>query len=81
MRAKIVFAGLAALAASIGMAQLTTARADAWEHEERMRRLHFDCEHGDRRACVGFGIMIGENRERHAEWRRAHPEWWWWEHR
>jgi hypothetical protein len=23
--------------------------------------------------------MIGENRERHAEWRRLHPEFWWWE--
>jgi hypothetical protein len=23
--------------------------------------------------------MIGENRERHAEWRRAHPAFWWWE--
>jgi hypothetical protein len=26
-----------------------------------------------------LGIMIGENRRRHAEWRRLHPEWWWWE--
>jgi hypothetical protein len=23
--------------------------------------------------------LIGENRERHTEWRRAHPEFWWWE--
>jgi hypothetical protein len=37
------------------------------------------CDKGDRRACVRFGILIGENRERHAEWRRIHPEWWWWD--
>jgi hypothetical protein len=37
------------------------------------------CEKGDRRACVHFGILIGENRAAHAEWRRVHPDWWWWE--
>jgi hypothetical protein len=23
--------------------------------------------------------MLGENRERHAEWRKLHADWWWWE--
>jgi hypothetical protein len=32
------------------------------------------CEDGDRRACVRLGIIIGENRERRAAWRREHPE-------
>ncbi len=41
--------------------------------------FHQLCDKGDRRACVRFGILIGENRERRDEWRRAHPEWWWWE--
>jgi hypothetical protein len=41
--------------------------------------FHVLCDKGDRRACVRFGILLGENRERHAEWRRIHPEWWWWE--
>jgi hypothetical protein len=41
--------------------------------------FHQLCEKGDRKACIRFGIMIGENRERHAEWRRLHPNWWWWE--
>ena len=27
-----------------------------------------------RRACVRLGILIGENRERRAAWRREHPE-------
>jgi hypothetical protein len=25
--------------------------------------------------------MLGQAQERHAEWRRTHPEWWAWEHR
>jgi hypothetical protein len=41
--------------------------------------FHQLCERGDRRACIRFGIMLGENRARHAEWRRLHPEWWGWE--
>jgi hypothetical protein len=32
------------------------------------------CEAGDRRACVRLRILIGENRERRAAWRRDHPE-------
>jgi hypothetical protein len=33
---------------------------------------------GDRKACIRFGIMIGEVCERHAEWCRTHPEFCWW---
>jgi hypothetical protein len=47
--------------------------------EAEMVGFHQLCDRGDRKACVRFGIMIGENRERHTEWRRAHPEFWWWE--
>jgi hypothetical protein len=36
--------------------------------------FHQLCEKGDRRACVHFGILIGENRALHAEWHRLHPE-------
>jgi hypothetical protein len=39
-----------------------------------MFRLREACEDGDRRACVRFGIILGENRERQAEWRRQNPE-------
>jgi hypothetical protein len=28
---------------------------------------------------IRFGIMIGENRERHVEWRKSRPEFWWYE--
>jgi hypothetical protein len=78
MSPKILFAVLALVLAGIGMMRVP-ARADAFAEEERMRRLHFDCDHGEKRACVQFGVLIGENRERHVEWRRIHPEWWWWE--
>jgi hypothetical protein len=44
--------------------------------ELRYRMLQFReaCEEGDRRACVRLGIIIGENRERRAAWRRENPE-------
>jgi hypothetical protein len=44
------------------------------ELRERMFRLREECENDDRRACVRLGIIIGENRERRAAWRREHPE-------
>lgn|SRR5262249_27330196 len=44
------------------------------ELRERMMEAREGCEDGDRRACVRLGIIIGENRERRAQWRREHPE-------
>jgi hypothetical protein len=44
------------------------------EIRERMLGLRVACEDGDRRACVRLGIIIGEHRERREEWRRNHPE-------
>ena len=38
------------------------------------QRLHRLCDDGDKRACVRFGMMFNENRARHDEWRRSHPE-------
>jgi hypothetical protein len=40
----------------------------------RMLELRGACEDGDLRSCVRLGIIIGENRERRAQWRREHPE-------
>ena len=39
----------------------------------RLRQL---CEGGDKRACVRFGMLLNENRGRHDEWRKSHPEFW-----
>jgi len=70
-----------AAAALMGIAVLmwsATLRAQN-AREAEMLGFHQLCDRGDRKACIRFGIMIGENRERHAEWRRLHPEFWWWE--
>jgi hypothetical protein len=50
------------------------ARVARDELYDRMLSLRAGCEEGDRRACVRLGIIIGENRERRAAWRREHPE-------
>jgi hypothetical protein len=46
-----------------------------------MFRLHRACEAGDQRACIQFGMVVGENREHREGWRREHPELFGWEHR
>ncbi len=49
-------------------------------YEVEMFRLHEACRAGDRAACVHFGVIIGEHRERRAELERLHPEIFWWNH-
>ncbi len=53
----------------------------AMNREAELIGLHQLCDRGDRQACIHFGVMLGQAQERHAEWRRSHPEWWAWEHR
>jgi len=70
--------------AAVGLLGVVAAGSSAVVKAQSAREaelvgFHQLCDRGDRKACVRFGIMIGENRERHAEWRRAHPEFWWWE--
>jgi hypothetical protein len=75
---------IAAIAIAIGISSMagivaTPAHAqDAAEAE--IIGFHQLCQKGDRKACVRFGILIGRNEQRHADWRRAHADWWWWEH-
>lgn len=54
-------------------------RGDGGDPRARMFELRERCEGGDTRACVRLGIIIGENRERRAQWQREHPELFWWE--
>ena len=54
-------------------------RSDGGDPRARMFELRGRCEDGDTRACVRLGIIIGENRERRAQWAREHPELFWWE--
>ena len=75
---------IAATAIAIGissMAGIVATPAHAQDTAEaEIIGFHQLCQKGDRRACVRFGILIGRNEQRHADWRRAHADWWWWEH-
>ena len=42
-------------------------------------RLRRACDDGSRQACIRFGIIIGQNREREAEWRREEPDMFAWD--
>ena len=64
-----------------GTAELVATPAHAQDAvEAEMIGYHQLCQKGDRKACIRFGILIGRNEQRHADWRRAHADWWWWEH-
>lgn len=52
---------------------------DRRDREDQLAGLHQRCTDGDRRACVRFGFMIGESRDRRDDWRNNHSEWFWWE--
>ena len=69
--------GLAGMVGAVS-ALPTSARAQS-NVEAEIIGFHQLCDKGDRRACVRFGILIGKNHQRHADWRRAHGDWWWWE--
>ena len=43
-------------------------------YDDQMAALHGACDAGDRHACIRFGVLIGEHRERVADWRRMHPD-------
>lgn len=45
-----------------------------------MSRLKAACDDGDTGSCIKFGIIIGEHKERKAEWRRNHPDMFEWDH-
>ena len=80
MNVKPVIAATAIAIGISGMAAMIAPPAHAQDAAEaEIIGYHQLCQKGDRRACVHFGILIGENRALHAEWRRLHPDWWWWE--
>ena len=74
---------IAAMAIAIGISATsamvaTPARAQG-DVEAEMLGFRQLCDKGDRKACVRFGILIGKNEQRHADWRKSHAEWFWWE--
>jgi hypothetical protein len=78
MHSKLTVGSAAALMGIATFAFTTAPRAQS-AREAELIGFHQLCNKGDRKACIRFGIMLGENRERHAEWRKLHADWWWWE--
>jgi hypothetical protein len=78
LRSFLAAAAIAATALGATALVPTAARAQS-NVEAEMIGFHQLCDKGDRRACVRFGILIGQNQQRHADWRRSHADWWWWE--
>jgi len=71
------------IAAAIACMTLSAGAATASAQEAREAQLigfHQLCERGDKPACVKFGMMLQQNRDRHDDWRRSHPEFFFFEH-
>jgi hypothetical protein len=79
MFTRLLTASAVAIATFSGAAWFATAASAQSNMEVELAGLHQLCNQGDRRACVRFGMLMGENKQRHADWRRAHADWWWWE--
>ena len=45
----------------------------------KAQRLRRECDDGIRESCIRFGIIIGQNREREAQWRRQSPDMFAWD--
>ena len=78
---KPLMTAMAVVVGISGMATIASTPARAQNAAEaEMIGFQQLCDKGDRKACVRFGILIGQNQQRHADWRRSHAEWFWWEH-
>ena len=69
-------AAVGLLLVSSGAVQAHDWRGE-WGHRPQrhsQHRLHEACEDGNRRACVKFGIELGERRERREAWRQTYPQ-------
>jgi hypothetical protein len=78
MRSKFLLSAATLAVAAAAILPMGVA-AQAQDHQAELIGFHQLCNQGDRKACIRFGIMLGENKERHVEWRKTHPEFWWWE--
>ena len=68
----------AATAVTVLVGSLPVMAQDA--REVQMVGFRDICDHGDKKACVKFGMMLQQNADRHAEWRHSHPDWFFFEH-
>ena len=67
----------AAVAALLACNSYTAAAQDG--REAQMIGFRDFCEHGDKKACVKFGMLLQQNLDRQTEWRRSHPDWFFFE--
>jgi len=80
MTVKPVMAAMAIVVGLSDTASMVATPAHAQDAvEAEIVGYHQLCQKGDRKACIHFGILIGRNEQRHADWRRGHADWWWWE--
>jgi hypothetical protein len=71
---------IGAAAAALLLAGVAVAPAPAQaQAQPQLLRLRALCDQGYKPACIRFGYLLALNRRRWAEWRRLHPDWWWWE--
>ena len=75
MTALTIAAGLGGSTAMVA----SPAQAQNAAVEAEIVGFHQLCDKGDRKACVRFGILIGRNEQRNADWHRAHADWFWYE--
>jgi hypothetical protein len=79
MTRKVLFAAAGIAAVLAGASAIPSAAQAQNAVEAEILGFHQLCDKGDRKACVRFGMLLGQNMQRHADWRRAHAEWFWWE--
>ena len=68
----------AAFVAALAYSGYPAAAQDG--REAQMIGFRDFCEHGDKKACVKFGMMLQQNIDRQGEWRHSHPDWFFFEH-
>jgi hypothetical protein len=70
-------AALSAVAATVVLAKPLSAQD--FPQAERLASLRERCDQDDRRACVRFGIMLSQMRDRFGDLRGTRPDLFWWE--
>lgn len=71
---------LATFAIAVALVGWSSSSRAQNAHEAEIIGFHQLCDKGDKRACVRFGMMIEHDRDMHGQWRKTHPEFFWWEH-
>jgi hypothetical protein len=75
----IIIASVAAGFAVGVFAAVSPAAAQDGPRMERLADLRDRCEQDDRRACVRFGMILGQMSDRLRDLRSTNPELFWWE--